>query len=290
MGSIVSAESIRKVTFTVTTSLILVAGMLFGANVASADSVQVQSYQRASQTEACVAQVGQTPWQANWGSGATWSPTYEMWANGGQGGWTCTRSITWANTPVPASSGGGMLTYRLGDIGPGGGLVFLISGGKTYEMAPNTWGAGENGLTWCDATPNSVPGAVGTAVGTGAANTAWMAASGACSSDAAAAVLAYGGTDGSAGQWFLPSKDELNAMCNLSRTWTGTPSTGTCTGAQNGAFASSAYGFSTSYPNNNYWSSTQAGQYSSYLQVLIDGLQANIDKANAFRVRPIRAL
>ena len=31
--------------------LVVVAGMLFGANAASADSVQVQSYQRASQTQ-----------------------------------------------------------------------------------------------------------------------------------------------------------------------------------------------------------------------------------------------
>ncbi len=34
-------------------SLVMVAGMLFGANVAAADSVQVQSYQRASQTATC---------------------------------------------------------------------------------------------------------------------------------------------------------------------------------------------------------------------------------------------
>ncbi len=51
--------------------LVVVAGTLFGANVASADSIQVQGYQRASQTEACVAQVGETPWQASWGPDAT---------------------------------------------------------------------------------------------------------------------------------------------------------------------------------------------------------------------------
>ncbi len=31
------------------------------------------------------------------------------------------------------------MTYAVGDTGPGGGLVFLISGGKTYEMAPKNW-------------------------------------------------------------------------------------------------------------------------------------------------------
>ena len=87
--------------------LMVIAGTLLGANSASADSVQVQSYQRASQTEACVAQVGETPWQANWGTDSTWKPSWEQWANKGTGGWICTRSITWAITPLltPAISG-----------------------------------------------------------------------------------------------------------------------------------------------------------------------------------------
>jgi len=292
MGSIVSAESIRTVTFTVTTSLMLVAGMLFGANAASADSVQVQSYQRASQTEACVAQAGETAWQANWGTDSSWKPAYEMWANGGHGGWTCTRSITWAKTPVPASSSdGGSVTYRVGDVGPGGGLVFLISGGLRYEMAPKAWNGGvaDPGMYWCASTPNLVSGAFGSAVGAGFQNTLYMAAAGACNSAAVAAVLAYPGTDGSAGQWFLPSKDELNAMCNYSRNPTLPAAPGIrCTGAQNSGFASDNYGFFNSF-SDNYWSSTQGGQYSAYLQVFLDGIQASIDKANGYHVRPVRS-
>ncbi|MEI7453648.1 MAG: hypothetical protein WCK04_05420, partial [Actinomycetes bacterium] len=114
--------------------LVVVAGMLFGAIVASADQVQVQSYQRASQTEACVAQPGETPWQASWGTDSSWKPSWEQWANNGRGGWTCGRSITWAKDSSCATGG----PCVLGDIGPGGGLVFLISGGLTYEMAPKT--------------------------------------------------------------------------------------------------------------------------------------------------------
>jgi hypothetical protein len=100
-------------------ALLVVAGMLLGARVAAADSVWVQSYQRASSAEACVAQPGETPWQAAWGSDSSWSPSWEMWANGGKGGWTCTRSITWARTP--AAGGTSARTYALGDVGPGGG-------------------------------------------------------------------------------------------------------------------------------------------------------------------------
>ena len=105
---------------------------VFGANSATADSIQYQSYQRGSQSEACAAQSGETPWQASWGVDPSWKPTWEQWANGGTGGWTCTRSITWARDSAAP-------TCPLGDIGPGGGLVFLCFGGKTYEMAPKTW-------------------------------------------------------------------------------------------------------------------------------------------------------
>ena len=44
-------------------ALMMVAAMLFGARTASADEVWFQSYQRASESEACVAQTGETPWK-----------------------------------------------------------------------------------------------------------------------------------------------------------------------------------------------------------------------------------
>lgn len=267
-------------------AVVVVAGVLAGASLAQADSVQVQSYQRASQAEACVAQVGETPWQASWGADSSWSPTYEMWANNGTGGWTCTRSITWARTPVAASSGGGggggSVTYALGDIGPGGGLVFLISGGLTYEMAPNTWGANETtGINWCNDTSLNVTGAVGTAVGTGSANT--TAIDTACTSGAGQSAADYSASGLS--DWFLPSKDELNAMCNYSRTWVGSPSTGTCTGAQDSTFASGTYGFASV----DYWSSSQFGTLFAWYQRLGGGSQLNDSKVSPLRVRPVRS-
>ena len=268
--------------------LVVIAGTLFGANVASADSIQVQGYQRASQTEACVAQVGETPWQASWGPDATWKPGWEQWANKGAGGWVCTRSITWAKTPIPGSSSGCAmsLAYRVGDVGPGGGKVFYIDSASClrYEMAPNTWGAGESGLTWCDSYTD-VPGAVGTAIGTGAANTAAMAASVVCSSNAAAAVGLYAPAGTSAGQWFLPSNDELNAMCNYSRNPI-TPPTGACTGAQDGTFAGDTYGFASDW----YWSSSaQTNVLGALDQNFGDGSQSSEIKITAHAIRPVRA-
>jgi len=283
-------KSVRTSTFLAALSaLVVVAGMLFGANIAAADSIQVQGYQRASQSEACVAQVGETPWQASWGPDATWKPGWEQWANNGKGGWVCTRSITWAKTPVPAgSSGGGSVTYRVGDIGPGGGLVFLISGGLRYEMAPKTWGANETtGIEWCSDTTSSITGAVGTAVGTGSANTTAMLAL-PCTSGAGVSARAYRG--GGLTDWFLPSKDELNAMCNYSRNPTAPAAAdASCYGssgtAQNGSFAAGTYGF-TSY---SYWGSSQYDANDAWYQLFLAGYQDYASEVFALRVRPVRA-
>ena len=279
-------KPVRSKTLLATLSvLVVVAGMLFGANVASADSVQYQSYQRASQTEACAAQVGETPWQASWGADSSWSPSWEQWANAGKGGWTCGRSITWAKTPVAGGSSSAR-TYALGDTGPGGGLVFLISGGLTYEMAPKTWsGAGtpDRVERWCgDGVGTDITGTF-TAVGTGSANTTAMQPA-ACPSGAGVSARAYRG--GGLTDWFLPSQDELNAMCNYSRTWTGTPPTGTCTGTQDGTFASGTYGFASV----TYWSSTQIDPNRSCAQNPDSGaVFAGFKDNAAVRVRPVRA-
>jgi hypothetical protein len=252
----------------------MTASMLIGANIASADQVQVQSYQRANQTEACAAQPGETPWQASWGPDSSWSPSWEQWANNGTGGWVCTRSITWARTPVaptsttpavPCADGG---TCAVGNIGPGGGLVFLISGGITYEMAPKTWSGGSEDPTygWCDNT-SDVTGAASVAVGAGASNTAAMDA--ACTTGAArvASALVFGGkTD-----WFLPSKDELFEMYSYSLVM---PASVAATYAFVGA---------------TYWSSTQnSASFASTLS-FSGGSVGNVFKLLAVRVRPVRA-
>jgi hypothetical protein len=281
-------------------SLVMVAGMLFGANIATADSVWVQSYERSSQTEACAAQPGETPWQASWGTDPSWSPSWEMWANNGNGGWVCTRSITWARTPIAASSGGGddyggggggggAVTYAVGDVGPGDGLVFLISGGKTYEMARKDWGANETtAIQWCSNVNSSLSGTFGTVVGTGEANTALMVAVGACTSGAAKKATAYSG--GGFTDWFLPSQDELNAMCYYSRNLSASPDpTASCEGGsgtiQDSTFAASTYGFAS----DSYWSSSQYDWYHAWGQALGGGKQGLDYKWSTLRVRPVRA-
>ncbi len=118
------------------TGLLLISGALIGASAASADQVQVQSYQRATQGQACSAQPGETPWQASWGSDSSWTPSWEQWANGGKGGWTCTRSITWAHdesTPVIQCTQESQSSYVLLD--PSG---FIPFDAQTYYNATCT--------------------------------------------------------------------------------------------------------------------------------------------------------
>jgi hypothetical protein len=262
MSAVSVVKSFRpKKSLAIFSAFIVLVGMLLGARVAVADSVWVQSYERTSQAQACVAQPGETPWQASWGSDSSWTPSWEQWANGGKGGWTCTRSITWARDSVAR-------TYALGDIGPGGGLVFLISGGKTYEMALNTWGANEStGIAWCSNVSSDITGAVGTAVGTGSANTTAMQPA-ACATGAGVEARANPG--GGFTDWFLPSKDELNAMYNYSLV----------TG-----FPTATYGFASGL----YWSSSQTFANQAWYQSFGNGSQGDVDKYSEWRVRPVRA-
>ena len=248
----------------VSSALVMVAGAVVGGGSATADSVWVQSYERSSQTAECESPSWETPWQASWGTDSSWKPTWEQWANDGKGGWTCTRSITWARTP--ASSGSSARSYALGDIGPGGGLVFLISGGLTYEMAPKKWsGASDPNIAWCNVTNTDITGAAGTATGTGSANTTDIQA--ACTSGAAVSAGAYAG--GGQSDWFLPSQDTLNAMYNYK-----------------GSIVDTAtYGFS----NSEYWTSTEDGVFWAWTQQFSLGTRLGLLKSRTYSVRPVRA-
>ncbi len=194
--------------------------------------------------------------------------------------------------------------------------MLLIAGGLTYEMAPKAWGINETtSVDWatntarCYATGlttanqdcqlnNLYPGTAGeqtastaaaSAVGMGSANNdaiiARMNAGSVASGDyAAGAARAYPG--GGYTDWFLPSKDELNAMCNYSRN-PSAPALPTvpCTGLQNGPFAAGTYGFA----NQIYWSSSEGSSGGAWGQYLFDATQLNIGKNLPQWVRPIRA-
>jgi len=259
------------------------------ASPAAANKVWYQSVGRASATAACEKSTS-TDLAVGW---TNWEPSWGQWVNSGRGGFVCNRHITWAfdSTPASCATGAGAAnTCAVGATGPGGGIVFYVNesnatGARYLEAAPNTWSGGgtDPGIAWCSNTTTLIAGTFGTAIGTGKANTDLMVAVGACASGAAVTVRTYRG--GGLSDWFLPSRDELNAMCNYSRNPT-TPPTGTCTGTQDGTFAAGAFGFDDAV---TYWSSSQNNAGSAWGQYFVDGGQSSGNKTNPNRVRPVRA-
>ncbi|HEX7082378.1 MAG TPA: DUF1566 domain-containing protein [Gammaproteobacteria bacterium] len=103
--------------------------------------------------------------------------------------------------------------YSIGDRGPAGGIVFYDkgddAGGWRYlEAAPRQWNAGEPDPweTWGCA--GTLVGATAAAIGAGSDNTAILADPGCSAPARIAAAAEINGYD----DWFLPSRDELEAM------------------------------------------------------------------------------
>lgn len=85
----------------------LVAASLVLSPAAQADSVWFQSVARASASASCPDDAFGTPWQSNWDpEQRPWRPSWAQWPNGGTGGFTCDRQITWAKSTSPYPSAG----------------------------------------------------------------------------------------------------------------------------------------------------------------------------------------
>ena len=142
-------------------------------------------------------------------------------------------------------------SYALGDVGPGGGIVFFVSaagfdevgatcsptchyleaypyrdslGNINHALDPVTWSGNTNTLTSQPtgdplasfAKPDGNPLFRNADLGQGLSNTriiASQSAAGNISNNASIRTLAFGGTDNSVGQWFVPSLTELNELC-----------------------------------------------------------------------------
>jgi hypothetical protein len=134
----------------------------------------------------------------------------------------------------------------------------------------------------CDFTP--VTG-TGIAIGTGKANTATILAN--CPTPGIAADVAdkYFTSTAGAGQWFLPSKDELNELCKIySNGRTDTANYGVyqngCTGS-----TSPTSGFAVGF----YWSSSEFDNRKGRVQNFCCGNQTASTKVAPSYVRPVRA-
>lgn len=283
--------------FVVSSAFIMVAGMLFGANIATANSAWVQSYERTSHTEVCSARPGETPWQESWGTDPSWSPSWEQWANMGQGGWVCTRSITWAQTPVPEANSGapeiatytcltsgvrspGGGTCEVGDIGPGGGTVFYVD--MARAVGSQFWEVGSYlGTAMWGCSTTSILG-IGTEIGAGKVNTAAIMTG--CVTPGIAARIASD-TAGEYSDWFLPSKDELNQLCKYARMQS-------TAAADQAVRCNSTRTLRSGFASGSYWSSSQrVTEFVNFgwSQGFGDGFQGSSWKTLVLRVRPVRS-
>lgn len=181
--------------------------------------------------------------------------------------------------PVSPSPEPSCSTFSVGDTGPGGGIVFhkdasLPEGSQCFEAAPAGWGGGayDPSGAWGVGGPGtcseqSIPGATGTAIGTGEANTNAIVGTAVCDSPAKAsapwAAKNYNG--GGLSDWFLPSKDELNQLYLKKATV--------------GGFTADAW----------YFSSSQYGAYTVWFQHFVGGSQSYGYKTSTDRIRPVRA-
>jgi len=186
--------------------------------------------------------------------------------------------------------GDGPDSYKVGDTGPGGGIVFYVSetaftsagsqcGDSCYylEAAPSEeWGTD----IWCSNTSDSL-GATGSEIGEGMNNT--VTAEGTCTSGAI--QLAFDYSNKGKNDWHLPSADELNELCKYARSQaTGDPS------MECDSSGTLLPGFSI----NKYWSSTEDVCCFADVRNFDSGSRGNKFKdatldPGGFHIRPIRA-
>jgi len=222
---------------------------------------------------------------------------------------------------APTCAEGGLCI--VGDRGPGGGIVYYVSASnftsagsicnstcKYLEVAPSTWRSGtvaDDLITYewsTDTTTTTAQNTTTTSsegiaansadeklnwqIGQGFYNTSVMKVGGATST-AQAAVLAYSGSS-TAGQWFIPSMNELNELCKYARGQiTGDPKVACVTGS--GTFKSTANAGTDrgGFVVDSYWSSSEYSAsiaWSQYFGFYYQGLG---EKDVTYSVRPVRA-
>jgi hypothetical protein len=181
-------------------------------------------------------------------------------APGATGNVLTSNGTTWTSA---AASGG---THTIGESYGGGKVFYVYDNGKHGLIAATS--DQSTGIRWYGGS-NTNTRARGDGVGAGLKNTAIIIANqGAVDGSEFAATVCneYSVTvDGvTYGDWYLPSKHELDLLY-LQKTVVG--------------------GFAINY----YWSSTENDNDFAWSQFFFNGLQYNLNKANTFSVRAIRA-
>ncbi|CAB4331263.1 MAG: DUF1566 domain-containing protein [Actinobacteria bacterium] len=208
------------------------------------------------------------------------------------------------------TKGGDAITYALGDIGPGGGIVYYydeigFSCGSTlllrchyleYARDKNWKGANgyEPGIKWAESELQGTEvgsGAQHTSIGSGFANSKAIVDQGNGIETAAGASREYKG--GGKEDWYLPSRDELNQLCIYVQ-GLGVDANGKCIGdgiwlgeehPQGGNTITKGF-----EDNDYYWNSTELASDAGQSLWFINGSTNNgAAKGAPYHVRPIRS-
>jgi hypothetical protein len=180
--------------------------------------------------------------------------------SGNAGRVTLTNNSNSGNLSFSAAGGGGT-TYTIGQAALGGIIAYINGGGSTGTSGLVATVADISSAAEWGCSGTVLSGADGTAIGTGNQNTIDIMAG--CPSAGIAARLCGDLTEGGYSDWYLPSKDELNAL------YTNKDAIG---------------GFA-----NAYWSSTEYNDNQAWLQLFSAGPQLNYDKDTACNVRAVRS-
>ncbi|MBT7081671.1 MAG: DUF1566 domain-containing protein, partial [Chloroflexi bacterium] len=158
--------------------------------------------------------------------------------------------------------------YAIGDTGPAGGLIFYIDTADAYTWAYlEVWTSDESGTYQWKTSQTSTAGTL-TTIGAGYANT-YTHMTG---TEHPAANVVRNATHGGFNDWFLPSKDELDAI------WDNLVDDGNGSNSGVGGFA-----------GGYYWSSSESFSNYAWIQYFNDGHQFDYDKGYSGRVRAVRA-
>ncbi|MSZ12217.1 MAG: DUF1566 domain-containing protein, partial [Actinobacteria bacterium] len=209
------------------------------------------------------------------------------------GGYTCFQlwwqlgddSADWDLVPASAFSrvascaeGG---PCAIGDVGPGGGIVFSVQSSTVNAYSGVStggiyleYGQESSGAFGCR---GGLSTGYGLNIGQGAENTAGFASICTASNATTALNLVEGGQS----DWFLPSKLELNELCKFARNqWSALGTTSAC---------DSSGTLRAGFTAGQYWSSSSQTNRYAYSQSFADGTVATPQKWDSYQYRPVRA-
>lgn len=166
----------------------------------------------------------------------------------------------------------GVRQYKIGDFAQGG-IIFWVDETGEHGLVADTADI-STGIQWYNGT-NKVTNARGDGVGSGEMNTMLIVSQQTVDNTVGsfAALLCANLRRGPYGDWYLPSKEELNLMYQNKAAINAT------------ALANGGNAFAASF----YWSSSEFNGNNAWFQDFFNGNQLNFGKSLNFRVRAIRA-